>query len=79
MYFANQGVATIFGCREHTDRGVGFRLGPIAYLWVRSRPLASIRLALGALTTPKSIDMTVIPASADYCVESFGEWFAHPK
>jgi len=54
---SNQGVATIFGRREHAVRGVGSRLGPIAYHGVRSRPLTSIRLAIDALTTPKKYQL----------------------
>ena len=52
---SNQGVATIFGRREYVDCGVGIRLGPIAYHWVRSRPLTEIRFAFDALATAKKI------------------------
>ena len=37
------------------DFGRAAQDGPIAYHGVRDRPLASIRLALDALTTPKKI------------------------
>ena len=48
-----QGVATILGRREHAARGVGFRLD-------RAGPLASIRLAIDALTPPKKIQVVWI-------------------